>query len=119
MKRLSLTAPTLYHGTSKTPFSDFRTPTGRDDWAITEGGVVYLTDDMNVAARYAGPAGNIAVITAPQAKPYKQALQEIGRKKAPKYTRGVWVVPPHLIQRIEWEPSYPVLSERKKRKRSK
>jgi hypothetical protein len=83
----------LYHASKrKLPIGEsLRTPTGRADGNIIEGGAIYLTDSPESCVRY----GNVYKIDVSHAKSYKQALSEIGRTKKPRYTRGVYIAKPN------------------------
>lgn len=90
-----------YHG-SKTKFNNFRTPTGVEVMDVTAGGVVYLTSDRNVAARYAGRNGFVATVSG-NVVPYKEQLRRQGRKKNNKYVRNVFVGLPSQLKILGWE----------------
>lgn len=86
----------LYHGSPK-KFSEFKTPTGLSEWDVTKGGVVYLTEDREVAKKYAGEGGYVYSVLVSQAVPYAEVRKRQGlKKKKGKYTRGVWVTLPEL-----------------------
>jgi len=87
----------LYHGSSRTlPIGDhLRTPTGRDDGDVLNGGAVYLVDDPAKCERY-GTVYEVEAkgfITA-----YKTALAAVGRKKKARYVSGVFVAKPKDTQ---------------------
>jgi hypothetical protein len=62
---------------------------------VTKGGVVYLTEDRDVARRYAGKGGYVYEVETVEARSYaeQRKLQGLSKKKG-KYTRGVWVCLP-------------------------
>lgn len=84
----------LFHGSPR-KFESFLTPTGLSEMDVTKGGVVYLTEDRDVARRYAGKDGYVYEVDALEARSYaeQRKLQGLKKKKG-KYTRGVWVALP-------------------------
>jgi hypothetical protein len=85
---------TLYHGTKKT-FDKFETPTGREEVDVTKGGVVYLTSDIEVAKKYAGPNGYVCVAEVAEPISYKEQRRKQGLpKKKGKYTRDIYIALP-------------------------
>lgn len=53
----------LFHGSPK-KFDVFKTPTSLSKMDVTKGGVVYLTNDYNAAAKYAGKGGFVYTVKA-------------------------------------------------------
>lgn len=84
----------LFHGSPR-KFDSFVTPTGLSEMDVTKGGVVYLTEDRDVASRYAGKDGYVYTVESSNARSYaeQRKLQNLKKKKG-KYTRGVWVCLP-------------------------
>jgi len=97
-----MTARNLYHGTP-TPWNDApRTPTGRDGWSVVDGEVLYLTDALDEAQRYAGSTGVVYCVDAPHALPVAVVRQNQSlSKKRGRWVRGVYVTPPSLVR--NWE----------------
>lgn len=91
----------LYHGTQQ-KFDRFKTPTGLEVMDVTRGGVVYLTEDYDVAKRYAKQGGYVATVEA-DATSYAAQLAKQGRKKQKKYVRGVWVALPSQCTITKWD----------------
>ncbi len=94
----------LYHG-SPVYFNHFRTPTGCEVMDVTSGGVIYLTEDIKVARKYAGRRGYVYEVSAPSAIPYglqreKQGLPPKNRR----YIKGVWVALPSACDIISVTP---------------
>lgn len=90
----------FYHGT-KRRFHSFRTPTGYEGWDIVRGGVIYLTSDIEIARKYAGRDGYIAVVEG-EVRSYKEQLALQGRKKARKYVRNVFVGLASQLKIVDW-----------------
>ena len=98
----------LYHG-SNSRFTKFVTPTGADVLDVTSGGVVYLTDNYDVAVKYATSTaakkgGSPVVYTIDvevddiNVVPVKLQRERQGLpKKAAKYVRGIYVCRPSYI----------------------
>lgn len=94
----------LYHGSDISNIHHLCTPTGAEVMDVTVGGVVYLTDTPEAAARYGR-----YVYTVEVANPVPYALQRerqgLARKKG-RYTRGVYVALPRdctIIGQSEYE----------------
>lgn len=97
---------TLFHGTTNPPFDSFKTPTGLEKMDVTRGGVVYLTDQAEVASKYAGETGWVAEVQVENPVTYaeQRRLQGLG-PKAKKYTRGVYVALPREVTIVRWHQS--------------
>ena len=93
----------LYHG-STVKFDRFKTPTGLELMDITKGGVVYLTSDIEVARKYAGKGGYIAIVEG-EVVSYKDQLRKQGRRKHNKYVRNVFVGLPSKLEIKKWIPA--------------
>jgi len=88
----------LYHGTKKR-FEDFKTPTGQEKMDVKEGGVVYLTSDLQTAKRYAGQRGYVCIAEVKEPISYKEQRkkQDLPPKQR-KYVRNVYVALPLNVE---------------------
>ena len=96
---------TLFHGTSTT-FSRFQTPTGREELDVVKGGVVYFTNDVKVAKKYAGPDGYVCIAKVKDPIPYAEQRKKQGLPpKQRKYTRNVYIALPVDVEITEFKRS--------------
>ena len=94
----------LYHGTTQ-PFSNFKTPTGKEKMVVTSGGVVYLYQDIERAQTYKDP-NYVCVSKVTHPVHYaEQRTQQGLKKKKGVFTRGVWVALPSNIEIIGFIPT--------------
>lgn len=82
----------LYHASKKELSGNhLRTPTGHSAMDVLSGGVVYLTDDPRLCARY----GTVYTVECTDPVQYADQRKAQGlRKKKGRYTTGVWVCLP-------------------------
>lgn len=95
----------LYHGT-KEKFDTFKTPTNLEKMDVTKGGVIYLSSDINVAKKYAGPHGYVCIAEVENPISYKDQREKQNLpKKHNKYLRKVYVALPIDIKIKEFKRS--------------
>ena len=90
----------LYHGSNK-QFTHFKTPTGKSDLDVMNGGVVYLTSDIETAKKYGKYVYAVQVDNS-NLHNYSELRDKLNLpKKKSKYLRNVFVAKPDDCTIIE------------------